>query len=218
MPTFVTPQQRSQSASASRSLRTARNSRVSCCRRPRRALPGTRTVTMTAAFPMSIPAARSANSGSSSTSSTVALNDEGADTVVAVRGSCGQAKSGPRARSINSRPSKQLPAIRLSPGVRPARRFRRQRTATPDLRSNRAPGRRCPPRTAPRHARGSKPQPATTASPRHFHALRRPPATDDCRIKRCIRHVCGKLGAHGRTEAVTQARARGLLARSPRAP
>src|SRR6266536_3536087 len=44
MPTLVTPQHRSQSASASRSLRTARNSRVSCCRRPRRVSLGTRMV------------------------------------------------------------------------------------------------------------------------------------------------------------------------------
>ena len=31
-------------------------------------------------------------------------------------------------------------------------------------------------------------------------------------VRTHIRHVCGKLGAHGRTEAVTQARALGLLA------
>jgi LuxR family transcriptional regulator, maltose regulon positive regulatory protein len=37
-------------------------------------------------------------------------------------------------------------------------------------------------------------------------------------VRTHIRHVCGKLDAHGRTEAVTQARARGLLAPSPRAP
>jgi LuxR family transcriptional regulator, maltose regulon positive regulatory protein len=33
-------------------------------------------------------------------------------------------------------------------------------------------------------------------------------------VRTHIRHVCGKLGAHGRAEAVTQARAVGLLARS----
>jgi LuxR family maltose regulon positive regulatory protein len=37
-------------------------------------------------------------------------------------------------------------------------------------------------------------------------------------VRTHIRHVCGKLGAHGRTEAVTQARALGLLAPSARAP
>jgi len=37
-------------------------------------------------------------------------------------------------------------------------------------------------------------------------------------VRTHIRHVCGKLGAHGRTEAVTRARALGLLAPSPRAP
>jgi LuxR family maltose regulon positive regulatory protein len=34
-------------------------------------------------------------------------------------------------------------------------------------------------------------------------------------VRTHIRHVCRKLGAHGRTEAVTQARALGLLAPSP---
>jgi LuxR family maltose regulon positive regulatory protein len=37
-------------------------------------------------------------------------------------------------------------------------------------------------------------------------------------VRTHIRHVCRKLGAHGRMEAVTQARALGLLAPSPRAP
>jgi LuxR family transcriptional regulator, maltose regulon positive regulatory protein len=37
-------------------------------------------------------------------------------------------------------------------------------------------------------------------------------------VRTHIRHVCGKLDAHGRTEAVTQARALGLLAQSPHAP
>ena len=37
-------------------------------------------------------------------------------------------------------------------------------------------------------------------------------------VRTHIRHVCGKLGAHGRAEAVTQARALGLLAPSPHAP
>jgi LuxR family transcriptional regulator, maltose regulon positive regulatory protein len=36
-------------------------------------------------------------------------------------------------------------------------------------------------------------------------------------VRTHIRHVCGKLGAHGRTEAVTQARAHGLLAPSSQA-
>jgi LuxR family maltose regulon positive regulatory protein len=37
-------------------------------------------------------------------------------------------------------------------------------------------------------------------------------------VRTHIRHVCGKLGVHGRTDAVTQARALGLLAPSPHAP
>ena len=36
-------------------------------------------------------------------------------------------------------------------------------------------------------------------------------------VRTHIRHVCGKLGAHGRTEAVARARALGLLAPSPHA-
>jgi LuxR family maltose regulon positive regulatory protein len=35
-------------------------------------------------------------------------------------------------------------------------------------------------------------------------------------VRTHVRHVCGKLGAHGRTEAVARARALGLLAPSPR--
>jgi LuxR family maltose regulon positive regulatory protein len=37
-------------------------------------------------------------------------------------------------------------------------------------------------------------------------------------VRTHIRHVCGKLGVHGRTEAVTQAGALDLLAPSPHAP
>jgi len=37
-------------------------------------------------------------------------------------------------------------------------------------------------------------------------------------VRTHIRHVCGKLGAHGRTQAVTQARVLGLLAPSRHAP
>jgi LuxR family maltose regulon positive regulatory protein len=37
-------------------------------------------------------------------------------------------------------------------------------------------------------------------------------------VRTHIRHMCGKLGAHGRTEAVAQARALGLLAPSPHVP
>ena len=46
MPTRSTCQQRSQSASASSSLRVVPNSRVSCCRPPLRDSLGTRIVTM----------------------------------------------------------------------------------------------------------------------------------------------------------------------------
>jgi len=79
MPAFSTCQQRSQSASASSSRRVVPNSRVSCCRPPFLVSLGTRTVTMTVALPMSIPATRSQNSGSSSTSSIAISYDEHAD-------------------------------------------------------------------------------------------------------------------------------------------
>ena len=68
MPAFSTCQQRSQSASASSSFRVVPNSRVSCARPPLRVSLGTRIVTMIIFLPMSIPATRSQNSGSSSTS------------------------------------------------------------------------------------------------------------------------------------------------------
>jgi hypothetical protein len=90
MPTLVTPQLRSQSASDSSSRRVVPNDRVSCQRAPARVSLGTRTVTSIPALAMSIPAARSANSGSSSTSCIHNSYDDKAVTGVAVRGSCGQ--------------------------------------------------------------------------------------------------------------------------------
>src|SRR6266705_2070266 len=81
MPALSTCQQRSQSASASSSRRVVPNFRVSCCRPPLRASLGTRIVTMTSALPMSIPAARSQNSGSSSTSCITISYHEDAVTV-----------------------------------------------------------------------------------------------------------------------------------------
>src|SRR6266567_3997491 len=83
-------------------------------------------------------------------------------------GAVGKRKSGPRARSTNSRPSKQLPAIRLVGGARPAKDQRRQRTATPILATRPAPAQPDRPRhgRSPRHARGSEPPPVTTVQPR----------------------------------------------------
>ena len=92
IPALVTPQLRSQSASAISSLRVVPNERVSCWRPPARESLGTRMVTSTPALAMSIPATRSANSGSSSTSCTGNSYDEKAVTGVAVRGSWGQAE------------------------------------------------------------------------------------------------------------------------------
>ena len=68
----------------------AANERVSCWRRPGVVSLGIRMVTSIPALAMSIPAARSANSGSSSTSCIGSSYDENAVTGVAVRGSCGQ--------------------------------------------------------------------------------------------------------------------------------
>jgi hypothetical protein len=110
MPTFSTCQQRSQSASASSSFRVVPNSRVSCARPPLRESLGTRIVTMIIFLPMSIPATRSQNSGSSSTSSIVISYDERA---VNGRGRPqelrGKRKSDPRARSTSSQPSRTAP-------------------------------------------------------------------------------------------------------------
>src|SRR5713226_5163052 len=107
-------------------------------------------------------------------------------------GAVGKRKSGPRARSTNSRPSKQLPAIRLVDGVKPAKGQRRQRTATPILAT--APRRRSRlwpapfPPTAPR-ARQRTPATYDGSAPRDFHATRRPLATRDWWL---IRVLCGE--------------------------
>ena len=69
MPALVTSQQASQAARSSNSRRVVPKARVSCRRRPTAVWPGTRMVTSTPALAMSSPATRSANSGSSSTSS-----------------------------------------------------------------------------------------------------------------------------------------------------
>src|SRR5712671_611095 len=91
-------------------------------------------------------------------------------------GAVGKRKSGPRARSANARPSKQLPAIRLVAGVRPAKDQRRQRTATPHPATTRAmpqpdppagrPAARTSPPAAPRG--GSEPSPPRWVSPAEF--------------------------------------------------
>ena len=66
------------------------NERVSCWRRPGRVSLGTRMVTSIPALAISIPATRSANSGSSSTSCIGSSHHENAVTGVAARSSCGQ--------------------------------------------------------------------------------------------------------------------------------
>ena len=134
MPTLVTCQQRSQSASSSRPLRVARNSRVSCCRRPLPVSAGTRIVTMTSFLPISIPATRSANSGSSSTSSIVNSYDENADMVVAVRRSCGQAE-------IWSAGSKhQFTALKAAPGDQTGGRGQARQESTTSADGHAHPG------------------------------------------------------------------------------
>ena len=84
-------------------------------------------------------------------------------------GAVGKRKSGPRARSTGC--LKAAPASRLSPGVRPARHLRRQRTATTILATPPPP--RSPFRLASRPAHPSaaaNPSPPRRISPAHFHA------------------------------------------------
>src|SRR6266404_7157337 len=174
MPTFSTCQQRSQSASASSSFRVVPNSRVSCARPPLRVSLGTRIVTMIIFLPMSIPATRSQNSGSSSTSSIVISYDERA---VNGRGRPqelrGKRKSDPRARSTSSQPS------RTAPGAQAIQRgqARQDTTASAGGRDH-PPLAQAPPDRKPAHARQPRhtaaatparagPQPRTA----HFHAV-----------------------------------------------
>src|SRR6266496_4219096 len=122
-------------------------------------------------------------------------------------GAVGKRKSGPRARSTNSRPSKQLPAIRLVAGVRPAKDQRRQRTATPILATRPAPAQPDRPRhgRSPRHARGSEPPPVTTVQPRIIftpHGVPKAPETGGQLLAEHLRHAIrastlpGDLHAH----------------------
>ena len=174
MPAFSTCQQRSQSASASSSFRVVPNSRVSCARPPLRVSLGTRIVTMIIFLPMSIPATRSQNSGSSSTSSIVISYDERA---VNGRGRPqelrGKRKSDPRARSTSSQPS------RTAPGAQAIQRgqARQDTTASAGGRDH-PPLAQAPPDRKPAHARQPRhtaaatparagPQPRTA----NFHAV-----------------------------------------------
>ena len=122
MPAFSTCQQRSQSASAIRSFSVVPNSRVSCARPPVRVSLGTRIVTMIIVLPISIPATRSQNSGSSSTSFIVisyhedAVNSHGRPQELK-----GKRKSDPRARSTSTQPSSTAPAPDYSAGSSPPR-------------------------------------------------------------------------------------------------
>src|SRR6478609_11084305 len=150
MPAFSTCQDRSQSASASSSRRVVPNSRVSCCLPPFLASLGTRTVTMTAALPMSIPATRSQTRGSSSTSSIAISYDEHA---VKGRGRPQElGASGNLIRGLEApvhSPQQQLPAHRLFNGVRPAKVRRRQRTAATILYQQLPPRHRKPAQSRP---------------------------------------------------------------------
>jgi len=143
---------------------------------------------MTAALPMSIPATRSANSGSSSTSSTMSSYDQNADnTVVAVRGSCGQAE-------IWSAGWKhQYTALKGAPGVQTVARGQARQAASASADGHAHPGNHTTPRAAcpgPRHALLTPPQARQQTPARHGGSALRdftPPqrpggATDDCRI------------------------------------
>jgi len=130
IPALVTPQQASQSARASSCLRVVPKVRVSCWRRPERVSPGTRMVTSTSALPMSRPATRSVNSGSSSASCTGDSYDQRATVADAVvRRSQGQPENLVRGlEAPSSGPERWLPASDCFTGSGPPRRKRRQRT------------------------------------------------------------------------------------------
>jgi hypothetical protein len=184
MPAFVTCQQRSQSARASSSLRVVRNERVSCCRPPRRVSLGTRMVTSIPALAMSIPAARSANSGSSSASCIIAPTMRGDTRSRPSAGAAGQAE-------IWSAGSKhQVTALKSSSrrsdcfaGSGPPRHSDVSGRPHPNLRK---PPRmphpyRCPHECTARATARQRPQPATTRQPgrlsRRYRVTR---AIDDC--------------------------------------
>ena len=150
------------------------NSRVSCCRPPSRASLGTRIVTATICLPISIPAARSQNSGSPSTSCIVISYHEDA---VNGRG---------RPRELGA--SGNLVRGLVAPIHSPQGSSRRQtfRTGSVPPKSNDVSGRphhrilhpHAPPRgRKPAHARQPRPQSASnpsqpqTRSPQNFHAI-----------------------------------------------
>src|SRR5216683_2868577 len=111
MPILVTPQQASQSASDSSSLRVVPKVRVSCWRQPGRVSLGTRMATSASDLAMSRPATRSANSGSSCTSCIGGSYDERAVAGAVVRRSQGQ--TGNLVRGLEapfSGPEDRLPA------------------------------------------------------------------------------------------------------------
>ena len=171
--------ERHKSARASRSLRVVRNARVSCCRPPRRVSLGTRMVTSIPALAMSIPAARSANSGSSSASSIIAPTMTGDTRSRPSAGAAGQAE-------IWSAGSKhQVTALKSSSrrsdclaGSGPPRHSDVSGRPHPDLRKQpRMPhpcG--CPHGCTARATARQRPQPATTPQPgRPFTPLPRHP-------------------------------------------
>ena len=190
----------------------AANERVSCWRRPGVVSLGTRTVTSIPALAMSIPAARSANSGSSSTSCISSSYDENAVTGVAVRGSCGQPEiwsagskhhvtalkdssqrsdfaagsSPPKDNDVSGRPHPH-PGNRHRPGAASSPQPQAARTSQRASRLTHRP--------PPRHQRGSEPPPATAAQPRQFSRRYRVTwATDDWSENRTI---AGQVAASG---------------------
>ena len=123
IPILVMPQLRSQSPSASSSARVVPKLRVSCWRRPAVVSLGTRMVTSTPALAMSKPAARSQNSGSSSTSCIVSSYDQRATVAAAaVRRSQGQVENLVRGLEAPlSSPEDWLPASDSFTGSGPPR-------------------------------------------------------------------------------------------------
>jgi hypothetical protein len=140
-------------------------------------------VTSIPALAMSIPAARSANSGSSSTSCIGSSYDEKAVTGVAVRRSCGQPENLVRGLEAPCHsPRKQLPAVRLLCGVQPAKEKptsadgHASSSRPPASRRSRFPASHPPP--AADGPRGSQRQPARTVTTSPATARQRTPASN----------------------------------------
>src|SRR5712692_7274403 len=187
MPALVTPQQRSQSASDSSSLRVVPKVRVSCWRRPDWVSLGTRMVASTSALAMSRPATRSVNSGSSCTSCINDSYDEKAAVAAAVvRRSQGQVENLVRGLEAPlSGPEGWLPASDCYTGSGPPRRNDVSERPRPQPPRPPAPAHEHPPQqTGSIRARQRPAQPGSRGTAGQLPKFSRPsgvaPGHDDC--------------------------------------